>query len=362
MAEPVPTEKKELKKLREINEELENYFRNTIIPQLFVDADLILRKFSPPANMHFSLMPADIGKPIFQIPSLSKLPVLLDSIIEVIENNQDLEKEIQTPDKRWFQVNILPYIIKKGNITNGVVITFVDITGHIKDKKDIERIIGDHETFIYSVSHDFRGPLNNMIALIEMLKSALSENDKDDADILVEKIQGLTQSLKTLIGELTEITKIETNPNEPPAFVDIQKLLQEVRFTLKDQIYSSKAKIVTDFAVSKLTFPKKNLRSILYNLLSNAIKFSAPDTIPQILVKTEKSGDFTLLSVKDSGVGIEKEKQRDIFVKFTRLRPQIEGTGIGLFIISKMISSYGGKIEVKSEVGKGTTFKIYIKS
>lgn len=73
MNDLVGAEKKEIKKLREISEELENYFRNTIIPQLFVDADLILRKFGPPANMHFKLLSENIGKPISEIDNLVQL-------------------------------------------------------------------------------------------------------------------------------------------------------------------------------------------------------------------------------------------------------------------------------------------------
>src|SRR5690606_13690276 len=124
MSEKIAVEEKKIKKLVELNEELENYFRNTIIPQLFIDADLILRKFSPPANAHFKLVKEDIGKSIFDIPSLSQLKGMVGRIKDVIETNVDIEDEIQTPDKRWFQMNILPYIIKRKNITDGVVVTF----------------------------------------------------------------------------------------------------------------------------------------------------------------------------------------------------------------------------------------------
>ncbi|WMN12625.1 PAS domain-containing protein [Marivirga salinae] len=105
--------KKKNRKLVELNEELENYFRNTIIPQFFVDADLVLRKFSPPANAHFKLEKTDLGKSIFNLPALSQLDGLIDIIKEVITTNVDYEDEIQTTDNRWFQMNILPYTIKK---------------------------------------------------------------------------------------------------------------------------------------------------------------------------------------------------------------------------------------------------------
>jgi len=360
--ESLVNEKKDIRKLVELNEELENYFRNTIIPQLFVDADLILRKFSPPANMHFKLVAADIGKPISEIPSLAQLPELIESINEVIENNLDLEREIQTRDMRWFQMNILPYIIRKQNITNGVVITFIDITGHINDKRDIEKINADHETFIYSVSHDFRGPLTNMVLLVELLKLALAKNDKVDMNNLMEKIEASAKSLKDLIIELTDITKIGEDLIHSPARSNIEKILEEVKFTLKNQIYQSHAKITTRILVPELLFSTKNLRSILYNLLSNAIKCAATGRTPEIVIKTELKDDYTLLSVKDNGIGIEEEKQQEIFSKFSRLRPEVEGTGIGLFIVGQMVSNQGGKIVVESKMDVGTTFNIYLKN
>jgi two-component system phosphate regulon sensor histidine kinase PhoR len=361
MSERVVVEEKKIKKLVELNEELENYFRNTIIPQLFIDADLILRKFSPPANAHFKLVEEDIGKSIFDIPALSQLEGFVERIKEVIATDLDIEDEIQTPDKRWFQMNILPYIVKKKNITDGVVITFIDITGRINDKQNIEKINADHETFIYSVSHDFKGPLANLVALVDLLKFSLSGDVKEDIKDYLKKIEESAHSLKEMINELTDITKIGTDVSGHSDTVNIEQILADVKFTLKNQIYQSHAKITTNILVPEIRFSKKHLRSIPYNLLSNAIKFSRPDNTPKIFIKTEEAGQFTLLSVEDDGVGIEPEKKGQIFSKFTRLRPQIEGTGIGLFIINKMVCNQGGKIEVESQVGSGTTFNIYLK-
>src|SRR3954466_6847094 len=89
------------------NEELENYFRNTIIPQLFVDADLILRKFTPPAMKQFSFSPHHIGRPMAEMVDNIRYSTITDNIQEVIETGEILEKEIQTTDMRWFQMNII---------------------------------------------------------------------------------------------------------------------------------------------------------------------------------------------------------------------------------------------------------------
>ncbi|WP_296620386.1 PAS domain-containing protein [Marivirga sp.] len=361
MSEKVEVEKKAIKKLVELNEELENYFRNTIIPQLFVDADMILRKFSPPANTHFKLAKEHIGKSIYNIPALTQLNGLVEVIKEVITTNIDYEDEIQTPDKRWFQMNILPYIIKKENITNGVVITFVDITGRINDKKIIEKINGEHETFIYSVSHDLNGPISNLIALVDLIDRSKTDENKDDTKKYLKMIKESAHSLKDIISELTHIAKIGTDASDLADKVNIEKILEDVKLTLKNQIYQSHAKITTNILVPEIQFSKKNLRSILYNLIFNSIKFSKDDTTPEIFIKTEEAGEFTLISVTDNGVGIEPEKKEEIFSKFSRLKPHIEGTGLGLFIISKMVSNQGGKIEVESEVDSFTTFNIYLK-
>ncbi len=91
------------------NELLENYFENTIIPQLYIDGKLILRKFTPPAMKQFTLTLADIGKNVDEIKDNIRYPTFLENINEVIETRVGLEKEIQTTDLRWFQMNILPY-------------------------------------------------------------------------------------------------------------------------------------------------------------------------------------------------------------------------------------------------------------
>lgn len=361
MSEKVAVKEKKIEKLVELNEESENYFRNTIIPQLFIDADLILRKFSPPANVHFKLVRKDIGKSVYDIPVLSKIEGFAERIKDVIETNMDVEDEIQTSDKRWFQMNILPYIIKKKNITNGVVITFVNITERIHDKQVIEKINADHETFIYSVSHDFKGPLANLVSLVDLMRSSLSSDDNKEIKEYLDMMEESARSLKDLITELADIAKIGSDASDQAGSVNIEQILEDVKLTLKDQIYQSHAKIKTHILVPEIQFSKKNLRSILYNLLNNAIKFSRPDTTPQIFIKTEEAGQYTLLSVGDNGVGIEPEKQEEIFSKYTRLKTQIEGTGIGLFIINKMVANQGGKIEVESEIGSGTTFILYLK-
>lgn len=129
----------QISELIELNEELENYFSNTIIPQMFVDAQLCLRKFTPPAMRQFKLKEEHIGSPLSDVQENFRYPTIIQNITSVIDTGEILEKEIQTTDLRWYQINILPYKIKSKNKTNGVIITFVDITSRINDLKEQER-------------------------------------------------------------------------------------------------------------------------------------------------------------------------------------------------------------------------------
>src|SRR5437773_468168 len=128
--------KEQIRELIELNDELENYFRNTIIPQLFVDANLILRKYTPPAMKQFRFTPDHLGKPMDELIDNIRYSTIMENIREVISTGEIFEKEIQTTDLKWFQMNIIPYVVQKGNKPNGVIITFIDITDRIKDIKE----------------------------------------------------------------------------------------------------------------------------------------------------------------------------------------------------------------------------------
>jgi two-component system, OmpR family, phosphate regulon sensor histidine kinase PhoR len=352
---------KQVRELIELNDELENYFRNTVIPQLFVDANHILRKFSPPAMKQFNLKPSDIGRDIGELSDNIRYSTIKENIEEVIDSQKDFEKEIQTTDLRWYQMNILPYIIKKENKANGVIITFIDITDRIRNLKEVEKMNADHETFIYTVSHDLRAPILNVEALVSAWKE-MEDKGSDESLSLVEMISTSVMDIKQIITDLGDISKTRFNLTKEIERVSFNDILEEVKLTLKDQILKFNAVIHTEFTVPEINFIRKNIRSILYNVLSNAIKYKAGDRNPEILIKTEKTEDYILLSVKDNGLGIPEDKKSMIFSEFSRIGYSEEGTGIGLYIVSRMVDGSGGKIEVESTLGQGTTFKIYIKN
>lgn len=352
---------KNIKTIIELNEELENYFRNTVIPQLFVDADLILRKFTPPAMKHFNLSNEDLGRHISDVSNNIRYPTIEENIREVIESKQDLEKEIQTADFKWYQMNILPYLIQKGNKANGVIITFVDITGRIESIKRYEKLNRNYENIFYSVAHDFKGPLSSIDVLIKMLKD-VPEHKKEDSKTIIKMVGLSVQYLLKAVEEITDFNMKINGSTEVEEKANFEHIAEDVQLALKDKMYETDARVTTEFNVSEVEFSRKDIRSIFYNLLSNAIKYKAPDHSPEIIIKTEKLKDYILLSFKDNGLGIAEDKHEMIFSRHTRISNDVEGTGVGLFIVKRMVEDGGGRIELESSLGEGSTFKVYLKN
>ena len=350
-----------IKKLIKLNDELENYFRNTIIPQLFVDSNLILRKYTPPAMKQFTLKSDDIGKPILDIKDNFRFPSIVDDIKQVIDCNEILEKEVQTDDFRWYQMNIIPYVITKTKKTNGVIITFVEITARIKDLKNLEMLVSDHETLLDTISHDIKTPLTSLLLTIYQLKQVSADRSKSFL-MLFGILENSIKKMKLIIKELTDAGKQKNKYQGEEELLDFENILEDVRLTLAVTIMQSGAKIKSEINVSEILYSRRKLRSIVYNLVNNAIKFQSPDRKPEILITTRREKNFIIITVKDNGIGIDKSKQKAVFLKYVRVANTVEGTGIGLYLINEIVNKSGGKIVLKSEPGKGSEFNVYLRA
>ncbi len=346
-----------IKELAELNDDLNNYFRGTVNGQIYVDNNHIVRKFTPFAIQQVNLKESDIGRPLSDISTNIKFATLIEDINNVTKDSVAKEKEIQTNDGRWYQMMIIPYIKQQDNQIDGVIITFNDITKLKITQEKLYNSNEDHDTFIYSASHDLKGPIANIEGLIGLLEEIIQPEDKEALE-LTGMIDKSVLRLKETVAELSNIVRIESEFNEQEN-IHVNDLLEEIKLSMKGFLLRSKAKIHIDLKEQEITFAKKNLRSILANLLSNAVKYASPDREPEVKIRTEKTGDYIVLTVQDNGLGLKENKLKDLFTKFQRLHSHVEGTGIGLYLTKKLITNAGGKIEVESELGKGSTFRVY---
>ncbi len=348
-----------IKELAELNDDLNNFFKGTLNGQIYIDKNLILRKYTPPAVQQINLQDSDIGRPLSDISTKIKLPTLIDNIQMVIKSSSAINKEIQTNDGRWYQMAITPYYKEHDDIHDGAIVTFNDITELKKIQEKLYRINADHNTFIYSASHDLKGPLANVEGLITYLMES-QDSGKIDTGEIMKMIQISIANFTETINELSDIAKIESEIDKKEA-INLKQLFEEVKISLKKDLDESEAVVTCDFKEPSISFSKKNLRSILLNLLSNALKYRAPNRTPNIKIRSVKEENFIMLSVEDNGLGMEQAKIEEIFAAFKRRHQHVEGSGVGLFLVKKIISNAEGEITVESELGRGSTFKVFFK-
>ncbi|SFN87944.1 sensor histidine kinase [Salegentibacter flavus] len=356
------TPRRDARQLRKLNFDLSNYFSNTIIPQLFVDADLILRIFTPPAMKQFSLTYDHVGKSISDIKDNLRYPHVVEDIEAVIDNtNKFLEKEVQTTDGRWFQMNIVPYIEHEEDVINGVIITFVDITKRLKALRELEKLNSQYETLKYALSHDIRQPISTITLIADGLLLAHQKNDSMQFVKWIKTLKESSKTLDTMVEDFTSGKVDENGESSEEMALNIEDICHNILTALKGEIKEKKIRVITDLKVAEIIFPRNSLRSVFYNLIYNAVKFSDPRKNSKIKISTEEVKGFVILCVQDNGLGIPIKDQRRVFKKSSRLSENIQGTGMGLYVVKRMIEDNEGKIKLESEEGEGATFSVFFK-
>jgi signal transduction histidine kinase len=221
--------------------------------------------------------------------------------------------------------------------------------------------------FLANMSHELRTPLNSIIGFSEILENAKGLEGKQIR--FASNIRSSGRILLDLINDILDLAKLEAgmmevNPTELKVHQIVNELCEMVRHL------AEKKNIQLDFNVDE-SYPavfqdKIKLRQILTNLLSNAIKFTPEGG--RINVDAQRiAGEQLQIHVRDTGVGIAESDQSIVFEKFRQgvaaigrdsLTREVSGTGLGLSIVKELCILLGGKIELESEVGKGSTFTV----
>ncbi|RYY05574.1 MAG: HAMP domain-containing histidine kinase [Sphingobacteriaceae bacterium] len=222
----------------------------------------------------------------------------------------------------------------------------------------LQRVNTDLDHFIHVASHDLLAPLSNIegsIGIINRIKV-----DNPDLTKFLNIINTSVKRFSTLVKDIATIAKTE-NGAIVTELVDLDELIGNIEWSLENKIQSAGAIINKNLQAKQVLFSKKNLRSILYNLISNAIKFKS-DAAPIVDIHSTSVGSHIILTVQDNGIGISSENLNKIFNIYGRINQDIEGQGVGLYLVKKMIEATGGEIVVESKPGIGSKFMIYLKT
>ncbi|MDQ3535658.1 MAG: CHASE domain-containing protein [Bacteroidota bacterium] len=261
---------------------------------------------------------------------------------------------------RWHLSRALPLKNKKGRIQKWFV-TSTDIHEQVLQNEELLKINNDLDNFVYTASHDLKAPISNLEGLMELIYSATEDKLNSKEKKIFNMVNITINKFKNTILDLTEITKIQKQTSEDIEIIFFEDEINDVKTQIQKMIDDSDATIITEFKIPAVSFSKKNLHSIFYNLVSNAIKYRSPQRSPIIKVDSYEENGFIILRVQDNGLGIDPSKQDKLFGMFKRLHDHVEGTGIGLYIVKRILENSEGKIEVESKLNEGTTFKAYFK-
>ena len=213
----------------------------------------------------------------------------------------------------------------------------------------------DLEKFSFVASHDLKSPLNNIISLTTLLKSDFSSHMSEEAQEYISFLNNAAVQLSELVSGILEYSRSSQILVDNKETIVLDELLEEVKYLLKipDTIRITLMNSGIEIKASRIA-----LKQILLNLCDNAIKHNdKPDGKIEIFCSDGKK--YYTFEVRDNGPGIEKKDQTRIFELFERINNHsriIEGIGVGLSIVKRLVEKSGGEIKVSSEKGQGTSF------
>ena len=265
---------------------------------------------------------------------------------------------------KWIELS-LKYVKDK----NVFMSTGIDVTSRKEvevEKKKLEEAIhleSIRNEFFGNISHEFKTPLNIILGIVQLIDKNI-ELDNITKENLIRHVDIMKQNsyrLLRLVNNLIDISRIDIGYyNLQPSNYNIVKVIEDITLSIAEYVKHKKINLIFNTDVEEITLacdPDK-IERVMLNLLSNAIKYT--DDNGDIYVSLNKVNEDVVVSVKDSGVGIPNDKLELIFDRFGQandiLSRRCEGSGIGLSIVKSIVEMHGGKIEVFSEIGKGSEF------
>jgi PAS domain S-box-containing protein len=287
--------------------------------------------------------------------------------MESLRNNQKVVSELRTIHKdgsiRWVRSYTHPVWDYAKNQLIGIYGAVQDITERKKTERERECLIKELESknaelerFAYTVSHDLKAPLITIKGFLGFVREdALSGNARRlEADI--QRIGEAADKMHALLKDLLELSRIGRmmNTSEAVAFAD---LLKDALELIHGRLQERNIKINISARLPVVFGDRQRLLEVVQNLLDNAAKFMGNQTDPQIEIGMQGyENNMPVIYVRDNGIGVAPQFHERIFGLFNRLDQKVEGTGIGLTLVKRIIETHGGRIWVESEAGQGATF------
>ncbi|AWG21544.1 hypothetical protein FFWV33_08375 [Flavobacterium faecale] len=248
------------------------------------------------------------------------------------------------------------------NNYRNIIVSAVDITELQIAKNDLEKVNNELKQFAYLATHDLRAPLTNLIGLTSLFEG---DNLTEEDAFIFDKIKQSTTRLNETLDDLIKLITITKDELEEPFKINLVKEVEQTQEALQAILDLANGKVNVNLQVTEIVYIRSIIKSIVQNMMTNAVKYKDPSRSLVIDITSLQVDDFIVISFKDNGRGMDMTKHGNaIFKLYKRFDTdgEIEGKGIGLYIVKAQLERMGHSISVVSEEGVGTEFIIKLKN
>ncbi len=302
----------------------------------------------------------DAAQEAHPLEQVIRLPQLLAAIREVSRNHRRLSQEIPLSDPAaddWVLASVAPVLDDSSRQLLGTVTVLRDIT-------KLKRVEQVKAQFVNMVAHELRAPLAAVDGYITVMLEGLTPDPEKQKQILGRSHERL-QALLDLVDDLLNVARIEARAvRRDIAAQSVPQIVDEVVELMHPLAAQKQVEIRTELDPDLPTVEadREELIRLLNNLVSNAVKYNREHG--QVIVKATQDGPYVKIAVQDNGLGISEKGRRRLFKEFFREKTpattHVTGTGLGLSIVKRIVDFYHGRIEVDSELDKGSTFTVWL--
>tara|TARA_R110002020_G_scaffold38860_5_gene116358 strand:+ start:6015 stop:9050 length:3036 start_codon:yes stop_codon:yes gene_type:complete len=246
----------------------------------------------------------------------------------------------------------------------GELMHFVAQIQDISDKKQMTENLTEHNNrltnFAHIVSHNLRSHTSNISMLLDL---AVQDDPKVLENEYYRNVKVVSDNMNETIRQLSEIVEINSQVSSTLTSQNLLKRVHKAMKTVDPVVKKNKATIHAEVDANiNVLAVHAYLESIILNLITNAIKYRSPERLPELKITSGTKGEYAFLSFEDNGLGIDLDRHGSkLFGMYKTFHSHPEARGIGLFISKNQIEAMGGKIEVESELNKGTKFTAYFR-
>ncbi len=243
-----------------------------------------------------------------------------------------------------------------------IVFSFYYTVSTIFKQKKLSEIKND---FISNMTHEFKTPISTISLACEVLSDKTVEKSPDRVSNYIKMIGDENKRLSLLVENILQTAILDKGQLKLKIqSIDIHALIEQTITNIKLQVENKDGEITTKLEATKtiINADRVHVTNIIFNLIDNALKYS--NQKPKIIISTKSDEDGIFIGVEDNGIGINKENQKRIFDTMYRVSTgnihNVKGFGLGLSYVKAVVEKHGGSISVNSELGKGSTFTIFL--